>query len=261
MKIIDKGIMPDDTKIQIEDWSQDYDSQTYGSTVAAYPIATETTYLPSGIQYPSKGKTFRFEFEFSSNDDAKEAFDALQDGRKELIDYKVHAYNKRLFEALGYRKKDLFPDRIIEIYQINHDRDHGRKMFLSYHMASPIDSTIYDLVWRGSVAGTASLEDIYYKFNVNHPADFRGHSLSMSDIVHFPDTNESYYVDRFGYQNVTDEFRLEQTGSHKDEKTLNDPEYIKKLEEEKKELPGKRSWLQSLKDEEQGQTQDRSKWG
>ena len=220
MKIVDKGVMPDGTKIQIEDWSMDYDSQTYGSTVAAYPVATETTYLPSGIQYPKKGKTFRLDLEFGSNEETKAAFDELQAGRKDLVDYKENAYNRKLYESLGYSGKDIYPDRIIEIYQINHDRDRNQMMFESYHMASPIDSTIYDLIWRGPVAGTANLEDIYYKFNMAHPADFRGHSLSMSDIVYFTDDKSAFYVDRFGYKDVTSEFDRNITGPHKDEDKL-----------------------------------------
>lgn len=49
-----------------------------------------------------------------------------------------------------------------------------------------------------------SLEDIYTKFNIDHPADFTGHSLSVSDMVvlHQDGENTSHYVDSVGYREI-----------------------------------------------------------
>lgn len=49
-----------------------------------------------------------------------------------------------------------------------------------------------------------SLEDIYTKFNIDHPADFTGHSLSVSDVVvlHQDGENTSHYVDSVGYREI-----------------------------------------------------------
>ena len=48
------------------------------------------------------------------------------------------------------------------------------------------------------------LNQIYEQFNLRHPADFRGHSLSVSDIVVFHENGRdtAHYVDRFGFQEV-----------------------------------------------------------
>ena len=48
------------------------------------------------------------------------------------------------------------------------------------------------------------LNQIYERFNLNHPADFKGHSLSVSDIVVFHENGRdtAHYVDRFGFQEV-----------------------------------------------------------
>ena len=49
-----------------------------------------------------------------------------------------------------------------------------------------------------------SLEDIYTKFNIDHPADFTEHSLSVSDVVllHQDGENTSHYVDSVGYREI-----------------------------------------------------------
>ena len=58
----------------------------------------------------------------------------------------------------------------------------------------------------------ASLEDIYTRFNIDHPKDFKGHSLSVSDVVvlHQNGQDAAHYVDSFGYKEVP-EFLQEQT--------------------------------------------------
>lgn len=58
----------------------------------------------------------------------------------------------------------------------------------------------------------ATLEAIFEKFNLDHPEDFRGHSLSVSDIVvlHQNGQNTAHFVDFFGYTEIPD-FLREQT--------------------------------------------------
>lgn len=58
----------------------------------------------------------------------------------------------------------------------------------------------------------ATLEAIFEKFNLDHPEDFRGHSLSVSDIVvlHQNGQNMAHFVDSFGYTEIPD-FLREQT--------------------------------------------------
>lgn len=58
----------------------------------------------------------------------------------------------------------------------------------------------------------ATLEAIFEKFNLDHPEDFRGHSLSVSDIVvlHQNGQNTAHFVDFFGYTEILD-FLREQT--------------------------------------------------
>ncbi len=68
----------------------------------------------------------------------------------------------------------------------------------------PVSRENYTLVYTGELTEGMSLEDIYTKFNIDHPADFAGHSLSVSDVVvlHQDGENTSHYVDSVGYREI-----------------------------------------------------------
>ena len=75
-----------------------------------------------------------------------------------------------------------------------------------------VEAANYNLVYTDELTPGASLEDIYTRFNIDHPKDFKGHSLSVSDIVvlHQNGQDTAHYVDSFGYKEVP-EFLQEQT--------------------------------------------------
>ena len=75
-----------------------------------------------------------------------------------------------------------------------------------------VEAENYNLIYTAELTPGTSLEDIFTRFNIDHPADFRGHSLSVSDIVvlHQNGENTAHYVDSFGYKEVP-EFLQEQT--------------------------------------------------
>lgn len=85
MKILDKGKMINNTVIQIEDWSEDYKFMPYGSIIAAYPISKHSL---DGQFSPKRGRSFRFQIDFNSYEEAKEVFNKLVTGKKSLTDYK-----------------------------------------------------------------------------------------------------------------------------------------------------------------------------
>lgn len=78
----------------------------------------------------------------------------------------------------------------------------------------------YDLLYTAPLEEGTSLEDIYTRLNIDRPADFRGHSLSVSDVVvlHQNGENTSHYVDSFGYREVP-EFTKELMAEHTQEQT------------------------------------------
>ena len=74
-----------------------------------------------------------------------------------------------------------------------------------------VDKENYALIYTAPLTPGTSLEDIYTRFNIDHPKDFKGHSLSVSDVVvlHQNGQDAAHYVDSFGYKEVP-EFLQEQ---------------------------------------------------
>ena len=62
----------------------------------------------------------------------------------------------------------------------------------------------YELVYEAPMTAKDDLESIYTRFNVDRPADFTGHSLSVSDIVvlHQDGKDTAHYCDRAGFSEV-----------------------------------------------------------
>ena len=62
----------------------------------------------------------------------------------------------------------------------------------------------YELVYTAPLTAKDDLESIYNRFNVDRPADFKGHSLSVSDIVVLRQDGKdtAHYCDRFGFSQV-----------------------------------------------------------
>ncbi len=89
----------------------------------------------------------------------------------------------------------------------------------------------YNLVYVGELSElqgrtqSATLEAVYEKFNIDHPADYKGHSLSVSDIVvlHEDGKNSAHFVDSFGFTGLPD-FMRELEGVEEREKGETEPE-------------------------------------
>ena len=74
-----------------------------------------------------------------------------------------------------------------------------------------VDKANYELVYSAELTPGTSLEDIYTRFNIDHPKDFKGHSLSVSDVVvlHQNGQDAAHFVDSVGFRQVP-EFLQEQ---------------------------------------------------
>ena len=72
-----------------------------------------------------------------------------------------------------------------------------------------VDPKNYALVYSAELTPGTSLEDIYTRFNIDHPKDFKGHSLSVSDVVvlHQNGQDTAHYADSFGYKEVPEFFK------------------------------------------------------
>ena len=67
-----------------------------------------------------------------------------------------------------------------------------------------VDREHYQMVYAMQREPGETLEDIYRRFNIDHPEDFRGHSLSVSDVVvlHENGADAAYYVDSIGFKEL-----------------------------------------------------------
>lgn len=98
------------------------------------------------------------------------------------------------------------------IYQINVDRDTANVCFIGMESLEKIKGTkevnaaAYDRVYDGKM-DCISLENIYQKFNVDHPADYKGRSLSVSDVVEIRESDTLnpgfYFVDSIGFKAIS----------------------------------------------------------
>ena len=113
----------------------------------------------------------------------------------------------------NYRESAAMPEvGAFSIYQLRPGEENRDYSFRSYseleenHLA--IDRNRYELKYADvlPVAGDnmEQLNEIYRRFNIERPADFTGHSLSVSDIVVIrrPDDISCHYVDSFGFKEV-----------------------------------------------------------
>lgn len=99
------------------------------------------------------------------------------------------------------------------LFQVVNTRDYGwmgleeRNEVLG---KDTIDLDLYSVVYEGEVEdgpdteaeAMAALEFLFQEFNINHPAGYRGRSMSVSDVVHLGD--RFFYCDSCGFVDVTD---------------------------------------------------------
>ena len=109
-------------------------------------------------------------------------------------------------EQLGGTLENSNPIKNVRIWQLKSDSDLELR-FRNYDEVLKVSGepskNNYDVVFDGELE-TNNLESIYTKFNMDRPSDFKGHSLSISDVVELYDENSSEfnYVDQFGFKAI-----------------------------------------------------------
>ena len=103
-----------------------------------------------------------------------------------------------------------------KIYQIKSGEENHYKRFERLdRQPEPVNVRDYDLVYQGNLSDVdgdeieVKLEALFKKFNVDHPADFKGHSLSVSDVIVIENNGNqtAYFCDSVGYKELPDFFR------------------------------------------------------
>ena len=107
----------------------------------------------------------------------------------------------------------LMREDSFEIYQVKSGEAYHDNRFAGLSELSGAPNVAdYDLVYSGNLSEidvntenkNEILESIFTKFNTDRPEDFKGHSLSVSDVVvlHKDDTDTAHYIDSLGFKNV-----------------------------------------------------------
>ena len=180
---------------------------------------TQEDYLPSEIEKFKDATGYEEFLDF----DPAEVKAALEDPNRSRVDEMLAAAEKAereyAAEAAAYvqtpaaiveqaRAAQSEPVGSFSIYQLK-----GGSETLDYRF-EPLDSIHrnglsvkpenYELVYEAPMTEKDNLESIYTRFNVDRPADFTGHSLSVSDIVvlHQDGKDTAHYCDRAGFSEV-----------------------------------------------------------
>ena len=180
---------------------------------------TQEDYLPSEIEKFKDATGYEEFLDF----DPAEVKAALEDPDRSRVDEMLAAAEKAereyAAEAAAYvqtpaaiveqaRAAQGEPVGSFSIYQLK-----GGNETLDYRF-EPLDTIRnnglsvkpenYEQVYTAPLTAKDNLESIYTRFNVDRPADFTGHSLSVSDIVvlHQNGKDTAHYCDRFGFSQV-----------------------------------------------------------
>ena len=106
--------------------------------------------------------------------------------------------------------------RTFGIYQIKDDSTGENYAFMNMSFIEShgmqIKKEDYKLVYVGEFLGNMSLDDIFERFNIDRPKDFRGHSLSVSDIVVLNDGEKvtAHFVDSISFEQLDSFLNLEE---------------------------------------------------
>ena len=99
-------------------------------------------------------------------------------------------------------------DDTFSIYQLKDGEETRDYRFEPYDRLQAaglaVDRANYELVYTAPLVPGTSLDDIFTRFNIDHPKDFKGHSLSVSDVVvlHQDGQDTAHYVDRGDFKQV-----------------------------------------------------------
>ena len=118
----------------------------------------------------------------------------------------------RVADGVEERENSYDAERLAtyELFQIKEGGNGQAYQFMGMDFVNKnklvVDKDDYEEVYRGEIKEGETLDTLYEKFNLYHPDDFTGHSMSVSDVIVIEKEYEktAYYVDSFGFTKVAD---------------------------------------------------------
>ena len=137
----------------------------------------------------------------------------IQEYQSEMSERDLTVEREKAENAIGRANESLYlsgTDNRYAIYQIAGNTK-GRAYafmgmdFVTSHGMS-VEGADYAYIYGGMLSENDTLDSLYQTFNVNHPENYIGHSLSVSDVVVIQKDGETkaYYVDSFGFEELPD---------------------------------------------------------
>ena len=179
---------------------------------------------------------------WSSDKDLKElraSMDTIRKTAGEFINQMTEKIQEIQWEEHRHTESVLFTDLQDRygIYQLS-EEGNGREyrfMNLAYLKGKglAVEGKDYQFVYGDVLREGDTLEDLYEKFNIDHPGDYTGYSLSVSDVVVLKQGNKltAHYVDSFGYEELPDFIRQrEELLEEKPKQKEYPPLYVSDLE-------------------------------
>ena len=132
---------------------------------------------------------------------------------QEMAERSMEADKGIVESAIGRNNENLYLSGTEERYAIYQITDHskGREyQFMGLDFVTSHDMTVdaadYAFIYGRRLSGEETLDSLYEKFNLHHPAGYQGHSLSVSDVVVMQRDGQTkaYYVDSFGFKELPD---------------------------------------------------------
>ena len=141
----------------------------------------------------------------------KEDWNALIEYRAMKEELAGSEATKEALRGYGAKEQD---ENTFTIYQLKDDVPvdyHFRSLERLQENGLAVDPANYEKIYTAPLTPGMGLERIFEKFNFDRPEDFKGHSLSVSDVVvlHQNGTDTAHYTDSIGFVDISEDFLLE----------------------------------------------------
>ena len=184
--------------VDLDDYAFDFDFYHYKDSVEDREQAVEA--LKEQIQagdVQTIGEWLQAAVEESEGESAEKAAELITRMDAVVKEQKLLSGSEKQFGIYQITARD--PEHDYRFMNLDFVKRHGME----------VNCADYELVYTAPLTENDTLEAIYERFNIQRPADFTGHSLSVSDVVVLNDGKslKAYYVDSIGFAELPDFFK------------------------------------------------------
>ena len=184
--------------VDLDDFAFDFDFYHYKDSVEDREQAVEALkeQIQAGDVQPIRG-WLQAAVEESEGESAEKAAELITRMDAVVKEQKLLSGSEKQFGIYQITARD--PEHDYRFMNLDFVKRHGME----------VNCADYELVYTAPLTENDTLEAIYERFNIQRPADFTGHSLSVSDVVVLNDGKsiKACYVDSIGFAELPDFFK------------------------------------------------------